>query len=153
MVAIYTDGSVYPNPNGDGGWSFVKIDDDGVITVTYGHALNTTNNRMELTAILQALKNETVVSTACIFSDSEYSINSITKWMWKWIKEKQYNRANYDLFKDISKECHIKPYIKYEWTKGHDGQEFNELADLWAGKARKEKIEGSFVFYNPNWND
>lgn len=146
---IYTDGSIWPNPGGVGGWAFVKVCKnekcEEIHEVVSGGEDQTTNNRMELRAIIEAIRmNDNVV----IYSDSQYCINSINLWMKRWVKEGQSDRANNDMFCEIS-DLLVGKNIEFKWVRGHNGNKYNEIADKAAGEARaileEELIEKSFL--------
>jgi len=83
VVQIWTDGACQPNP-GPGGWGWMAIDGDGVITEDFGGAPHTTNNRMEMTAILRALQALPDGCRALVMSDSQYCVNGLTIWRKSW---------------------------------------------------------------------
>jgi len=137
MIEIYTDGSCLTNP-GNGGWAAI-INKDGEITKISGNEKNTTNNRMELIAPINALKNMDTDSQIKIYTDSQYVKLGITEWINKWVinnwqtskKEDVKNKdlwiKLYDLNKSLSVEWH--------WVKAHAGNPMNEEVDLLAKKA------------------
>ncbi len=137
MIIYYTDGSASPNP-GPGGFSVVS---DGKPVVLGGEpsGAETTNIRMEGFAILSALKH--AGSEPCqIYTDSEFWINVITKWSLGWEaagwKKKGGEIKNLDIVQEV---CPLYRASQAElvWVRGHVGDEGNELADLWANKARE----------------
>lgn len=135
-IKIYTDGSCSGNP-GPGGWASVIVDVDGVETILSGHDSNTTNNRMELTGVLSALRhignvNTPVDTSIVLFSDSQYVVNGV-KWAmgWrknKWIKSDGKPALNADLWAEIL-SLTDKLNIEFVWVKGHAGNKYNELCD------------------------
>ena len=137
MIEIYTDGSCLTNP-GNGGWAAI-INKKGEITKISGNEKNTTNNRMELLAPINALKNMDADSQIKIYTDSQYVKLGITEWINKWVinnwqtskKEDVKNKdlwiKLYDLNKSLSVEWH--------WVKAHAGNPMNEEVDLLAKKA------------------
>ena len=137
MIEIYTDGSCLTNP-GNGGWAVI-ISKDGKILKISGSEKNTTNNRMELLAPINALKNMDADSQIKIYTDSQYVKLGITEWINKWVinnwqtskKEDVKNKdlwiKLYDLNKSLSVEWH--------WVKAHAGNPMNEEVDLLAKKA------------------
>ncbi len=130
MIKIYTDGACSVNP-GMGGWGAVIIFESGEQKEISGSELETTNNRMEITAVIQSLeldelKNDDKVK---IYSDSTYVINTITK-NWK-------RNANNDLWDQLDKLLE-KRIVEWEWVKGHSGNKFNEIADNLAVSAINE---------------
>ncbi|MCH2310105.1 MAG: ribonuclease HI [SAR202 cluster bacterium] len=127
MTDIYTDGACIGNP-GPGGWGVVILNENDNQFLSGGEK-NTTNNRMEIMAVIEGLKN--VESTdLTVYSDSTYVINTITK---GWKKNK-----NQDLWEILEKLVSEKN-VKWKWVKGHSGNEFNEKADQLAyGEAKKQ---------------
>ena len=142
MINYYTDGSCSPNP-GPGGFAAVKNTE----LVIVGHEDMTTNIRMEAKAIEAALRNAD--GQECqIYTDSEFWVNTITKWghSWKangWVK-KRGDIKNLDLVKEVFELFHNSK-AKLIWVRGHVGNIENEVADDWANKAREQKLIGSFL--------
>ena len=127
MIDIYTDGACIGNP-GPGGWGVVILQENDNFFLSGGEK-NTTNNRMEITAVIEGLKNVDSKDLT-VYSDSTYVINTITK---GWKKNK-----NQDLWEILEKLVSEKN-VKWEWVKGHSGNEFNEKADKLAyGEAKKQ---------------
>jgi len=139
QMAIYTDGACEPNP-GPGGWGLVVFMDGDIKNIDYaqyGYSDNTTNNIMELTAILMAF--DVIPDTelaATIFSDSRYCVDGINSWMHKWQKKGWKKKGgaikNLDLWKEIFDKVKEFPRVKLEWVRGHNGDMGNELADEFA---------------------
>ena len=141
MIKIYTDGSCEPNP-GPGGWAAVIYlgQDEKVIS---GSETETTHNRMELKAALEALLTVEPSSTIELFTDSEYLKRGITEWMptWKarnW-KRKKGKLANVDLWKALDAALG-KHTVEWMWVKGHAGHPGNERADRLARRAMKRYL-------------
>ena len=134
MVEIFTDGSAKGNP-GPGGYGIVMRFGGKVKELSQGYRL-TTNNRMELLAVIVAL--ETMKSTNYpirICSDSKYVIDSITKgWVFSWEKKGFKGKKNPDLWKRYL-QIHSKFNIQYVWVKGHAGHPENERCDQLAVQA------------------
>jgi len=135
MITYYTDGSASPNP-GPGGFAVIKNGKPHVLGSEDG---STTNIRMEGKAIIAALE-DAAGEHAEIFTDSEFWINVITKWAPGWevrgwskkggeIKNLDIVQKVYPLFKESK--------ATLNWVRGHEGDEGNELADIWANKARE----------------
>jgi ribonuclease HI len=137
MIEIYTDGSCLTNP-GNGGWAAI-IKEDGKIKKISGNEKNTTNNRMELLAPINALKKMNASSQITIYTDSQYVKLGITEWINKWIvnnwqTSKKEDVKNKDLWielYDLNKSLNVK----WKWVKAHAGNPINEEVDLMAKKA------------------
>ncbi len=137
MIKIYTDGSCLKNP-GNGGWAAV-INLNGKIIKISGSEKNTTNNRMELIAPINALKKIDKHKKVEIYTDSQYVKLGITEWIHKWIKNnwltsKREPVKNKDLWVELYNLTN-KFDIKWHWVKAHAGDPANEQADLLAKKA------------------
>jgi ribonuclease HI len=137
MIKIYTDGSCLENP-GNGGWAAIIID-DGKKTQIKGSKKNTTNNRMELSATINALKNIITKEEIHIFTDSQYVKLGITEWINKWVKNdwqtaKKEDVKNKDLWIDLYK-LNKSLNVKWNWIKAHAGDPLNEEVDSLAKKA------------------
>tara|TARA_B100000686_G_C16525635_1_gene829604 strand:- start:415 stop:867 length:453 start_codon:yes stop_codon:yes gene_type:complete len=129
---IYTDGACLGNP-GPGGWAALIFNKENKKKVITGSEKVTTNNRMELMAIIYALKPLKENSTVKIYSDSKYVINGINLWMkkWKennWLTSNKKPVKNIDLWKQLDNESK-KFKISWEWVKGHSGNIYNEEVD------------------------
>lgn len=135
-LIAYTDGACSGNP-GPGGWGVVLQARSGLKVTKQrelnGGAAETTNNRMELTAAIQALEALTRKSQIRIVTDSVYVKDGVTKWIlgWKkngWLTSAKKPVKNEDLWKklDAAQESHE---VSWEWIKGHAGHPENELAD------------------------
>lgn len=137
--AIYTDGSCEPNP-GPGGWGVVVVRDQSVVTTRHGHAPATTNNRMELQAIIEALSLVPPAARVTIHSDSNLAVQTLTAWAAGWEragwKRKSGPIANLDLVQTAWQELRRRPGVRVQWIKAHVGHQWNELADQLAGRWR-----------------
>lgn len=138
---MYTDGACKGNP-GKGGWG-VLLRYKGVEKQLYGGEAMTTNNRMELMAVIQGLS--ALTRPACdvhVFSDSRYVLSGITEWMPNW-KKKGWKTAakkpvvNEDLWRQLDALAQ-QHNIRWEWVKGHSGHVENELADALANRGIEE---------------
>ncbi|MDH5598916.1 MAG: ribonuclease HI [Cyclobacteriaceae bacterium] len=134
MIEIYTDGACSGNP-GPGGYGIVMKFGNHRKELSEGYRL-TTNNRMELLAVIVALESITSDKYPVrIFSDSKYVIDAITKgWLWGWQKKGFKDKANPDLWKRYI-PLHKKYKITYTWVKGHAGIAENERCDQLAVEA------------------
>ena len=133
-VIIYTDGACRGNP-GVGGWGVMLSYKDNVKEL-YGGDKDTTNNRMELMAAIQALEALTKPCTVQLYSDSSYVLKGITEWMpnWKkrgWKTASKHPVKNVDLWQRL--DAAIAPHdIEWKWVKGHSGDKGNDRADALA---------------------
>ena len=137
MIKIYTDGSCLTNP-GDGGWAAI-ININGEIKKISGNEKNTTNNRMELMAPINALKYIYSKDPIEIFTDSKYVKNGITEWINTWVLNnwKTSNKEdvkNKDLWIELYK-LNQSLNVKWNWVKAHAGDTLNEEVDMLAKKA------------------
>ena len=137
MIKIYTDGSCLSNP-GNGGWAAI-ININGEIKKISGNEKNTTNNRMELMAPINALKNINSKDPIEIFTDSKYVKNGITEWINTWVlnnwkTSKKENVKNKDLWLELHK-LNQSLNVKWNWVKAHAGDPLNEEVDMLSKKA------------------
>ena len=137
MIKIYTDGSCMSNP-GNGGWAAI-INMNGEIKKISGNEKNTTNNRMELMAPINALKNINSKDPIEIFTDSKYVKNGITEWINTWVlnnwkNSKKEDVKNKDLWIELYK-LNQSLNVKWNWVKAHVGDPLNEEVDMLAKKA------------------
>lgn len=138
MITIYTDGSSRGNP-GPGGYGVVMKFKEHRKEISQGYR-KTTNNRMELLAIIVGLESIKVKNAPVkIYSDSKYVIDSVTKgWLWGWIKKDFKGKKNKDLwlrFVDIYNQHRVS----FQWVKGHAGIAENERCDQLAVEAAEGK--------------
>lgn len=134
MIRIWTDGACSLNPGGSGGWAFVAVLNGVVIHQASGGASNTTNNRMEMLAVVEALQwlgN----GRAEVYSDSQYVVKGINDWMHKWHargwrlkKAKVQPPKNVDIWKTLYSLMRGS-LVTVTWVRGHNGDRFNEMAD------------------------
>lgn len=133
-VEIYTDGACRGNP-GPGGWGVVLIAGSRRKTL-HGGERNTTNNRMELTAAIEALGALKGEQRVVLYTDSKYVMEGIRSWLPNW-KKRGWKTAskkpvkNKDLWQALD-EAAARHEIRWEWVKGHDGNPGNEEADALA---------------------
>ena len=131
MLKIWTDGSCLGNP-GPGGWAFVATDGTNVAERCGGEC-DTTNNRMELMAVIRALTAAHRHKVVEIHTDSQYVKNGMQTWMKNW-KKNNWRTAdrkpvkNQDLWQQLD-ELAQHSDIHWVWVRGHNGEEFNERCD------------------------
>ncbi len=135
-VTIYTDGSCQGNP-GPGGWGAILRSGKHERLLSGGEK-DTTNNRMELHAALEALRALTESCRVTLYTDSEYLRKGITEWMPGW-KRRNWRRkggqlANVDLWMKLDEEIG-RHEINWRWVKGHAGNALNERVDRLAKQA------------------
>ncbi len=140
-VTIYTDGACSGNP-GKGGWGAILIFAKEKKYMSGSKQL-TTNNQMELTATIEALKAILKPSNIALYTDSQYVKNGITSWIFNWKKNgwKTANKkpvANKDLWIELEKYVDFHS-VNWFWVKGHSGDHYNEIADELAVKAMNER--------------
>ena len=141
-ITFITDGACSGNP-GPGGWCVI-IKKNGEVNEFFGGDLETTNNKMELTAVIKGFENLNNASEVLVKTDSTYVINGITKWLpnWKakgWINSAKKPVANKDLWEQL--ESLISNHkVDWLWVKGHSGDDENERADELARKGLRDNL-------------
>lgn len=140
QVMIYTDGACSPNP-GPGGWGAIHIFDGRPAVEISGFGGETTNNRMELTAVVQALSTLKRSHRVTLYTDSQYVKNGITSWIKKWQKNNWQTAdrkpvKNVDLWQTLLDESN-RHEVSWKWIRGHTADKWNERADELAVSARK----------------
>lgn len=139
-VEAYTDGSCRGNP-GPGGWgALIKFGQ--MEKEIFGGVAHTTNNRMELQAVIETLRMLVRPCQISLYTDSQYVKNGITGWIhdWKargWLTSSRKPVKNVDLWRDLDVEVQ-KHQVEFHWVKGHAGHEFNERADQLANSGLAE---------------
>tara|TARA_Y100000739_G_C20360634_1_gene352020 strand:+ start:215 stop:679 length:465 start_codon:yes stop_codon:yes gene_type:complete len=138
-VTVYTDGGASGNP-GPGGYGVVMLSGKHRKEMNGGFRL-TTNNRMELLAVIIALETLKFDGTdVTIYSDSKYVVDAVTKgWIFNWQKKNFVKKKNPDLWKRFLK-IYPQHSVKFVWVKGHAGNELNEVADRLAVSAYQEGV-------------
>ncbi len=139
VVTIYTDGSCSPNP-GPGGWGAVILPEKGKKRELSGKVPQTTNNRMELQATIEALRALAQPSKVQLYTDSKYVQNGISKWMpnWRknnWLTVDKQAVKNQDLWEALDAEIQ-RHTVQWLWVRGHANDTNNERADKLAVTAR-----------------
>ena len=132
-VVIYTDGACSGNP-GPGGWGAILMYGSHAKKLNGGD-IKTTNNRMELTAVIEALKALKRSCSIDLYTDSSYVKDGITKWIHGWKKngwrkggKKKEAIKNLELWQELDKQV-ASHKIEWHWVKGHSGDVYNEIAD------------------------
>jgi ribonuclease HI len=137
IVEIYTDGACRGNP-GPGGWAAL-LSYEGRDKELAGAEVLTTNNRMELTAVIRALESLKRPVRARLFTDSEYVRRGITEWLpsWKargWLTADRKPVKNQDLWVELEKLA-AAHQVEWHWVRGHSGVPGNERVDRLANQA------------------
>ena len=134
-VTVYTDGACSGNP-GPGGWGVLIVTGASENIELNGGEKHTTNNRMELTAAIEALKHFKQSTKLTVFTDSVYVKGGISSWLndWKargWKTASKKPVKNEDLWKELDEQNQIHN-VNWQWVKGHAGHPENERADFLA---------------------
>ena len=130
---IFCDGSCHPNP-GPGGWGVVAVRDADILWSGRGTEAHTTNNRMELYAIIEALRQISPDEEVTIYSDSQLCVQTLNEWAvsWErqgWTRAKGQPPKNLDLVQEAFGLVRARPKVEIRWLKGHAGSTWNEYAD------------------------
>ncbi|QJC27246.1 ribonuclease H [Anaplasma platys] len=142
-VVIYTDGACLGNP-GPGGWGAVLLFPCGKESKITGSCSDTTNNRMELTAVISALAALDEGKNVCVHTDSIYVKNGITSWIHKW-KLNGWRTSNNSAVKNVDlwmelEKLSLRHNVTWEWVKAHAGNRYNEEADSLAKDAIERQV-------------
>ena len=145
-IDIFTDGGCSGNP-GPGGWAFVALENDNLLSYSSGGDSQTTNNKMELTAVIKALETCQILGAkkVCISTDSQYVKNGITAWIinWKrngWKTSSKDPVKNKELWIELDNLC--KEFdINWIWVKGHAGIKYNEMCDSLVRKEMEKYLK------------
>jgi ribonuclease HI len=137
---VFTDGAAHPNP-GSGGWGAVYVIDNQIIAEERGAELQTTNNRMELTALLAGYRIVPSGQAAIVMTDSQLCVDTINVWAAEWErngwKRKRGAIKNLDLVQALYRLARSRPEIELRWIKSHNGFLWNEYADALATAYRR----------------
>lgn len=132
---VFTDGSCEGNP-GPGGWGVVWVEDDRVVAERHGTEARTTNNRMELRALIEAYELLPADAEVTIHSDSQLCVKTVNEWAAGWAargwKRKTGPIANLELVQELYALARAHPKAKLVWIQAHDGSRWNEYADALA---------------------
>ena len=138
---VFTDGGASPNP-GPGGWGAVYVVNDVLLAEEYGGDEATTNNRMELTALIAALRLVPARVPTIVYSDSNLAVRTINEWAAGWEKRgwrrKTGRVENLDLVKTVYEGFRQRPELELRWIKAHAGFKWNEYADQLANRWRED---------------
>jgi ribonuclease HI len=139
-TGVFTDGAAHPNP-GAGGWGAVYVIDDKVISEARGAEPMTTNNRMELTALIAGYGLIPPGTGAVVMTDSQLCVDTINSWAADWErngwKRKRGAIKNLDLVQELYRLARGRPEVELRWIKSHNGFRWNEYADALATAYRR----------------
>lgn len=142
-TGVFTDGSAIPNP-GPGGWGAVYVVDGVVIDQSYGHDPHTTNNRMELTALLAGTELVPAGTPARIHTDSNLVVRTVNEWAAGWARNgwrrKRGPVENLDLVRPLYERLQSRPELEVVWIKAHAGYRWNEYADALATAWARDEL-------------
>ena len=143
-VTLITDGACIGNP-GPGGWAYI-LRYDHRKREAYGSAPQTTNNRMELRAVIEGLRALKQGCRVTVITDSEYVKNGITQWIYRWKNKGWITKAktpvlNKELWMALEEEV-ARHEVHWEWVKGHAAHEDNNRCDELATRAAREQSQG-----------
>jgi ribonuclease HI len=139
---VFTDGAAEPNP-GPGGWGAVYVVGNEIVAECDGHAQQTTNNRMELSALKAGLALVPEGTPAIIHTDSQLCVSTINEWAAGWEKRgwkrKDGEIKNLELVQEVYALFKSRPELTLRWIAGHSGNRWNEYADSLASAYRRTK--------------
>ena len=140
---VFTDGSAHPNP-GPGGWGAVYVVDGQVVAQAHDSSPQTTNNRMELTALIHGFDLVPDGTPATVYTDSKLCVDTIRQWAPGWEragwKRKSGPVQNLDLVKELYAKAKARPELRLEWIRAHNGSRWNEYADSLSTAYLREEL-------------
>lgn len=135
QTGVFTDGSCEGNP-GPGGWGVVWVEDGRIVAERHGHDPATTNNRMELKALITAYELLPADAEITVHSDSDLCVKTVNEWAAGWERRGWRRKtgpiANLELVQRLYALAKAHPKVKLRWIKAHDGTLWNEYADALA---------------------
>jgi ribonuclease HI len=140
---VFTDGSCSGNP-GPGGWGAVRVEDGRIVAEEHGAEPQTTNNRMELTAMIAGLRMVEPDEAIDVYSDSQLVVQTLTQWAAGW-ERRGWKRTtgavkNLDLVQEAFALAKARPLARIQWIRAHDGSRWNEYADALATAYRRSEM-------------
>jgi ribonuclease HI len=136
-TGVFTDGSCEGNP-GPGGWGFVWVEDDRIVSEQHGADPQTTNNRMELAALIAAYETLPEDAAVTVYSDSQLCVKTVNEWAAGWEgrgwRRKSGPIANLEQVQKLYALAKRHPRVELVWIKAHDGSRWNEYADALASE-------------------
>lgn len=141
LDGVFTDGAAEPNP-GAGGWGAVYVCNNQVIDERSGHEPHTTNNRMELSALINGCALVPEGKKAVLYTDSQLCVSTVNEWAKSWEargwKRKGGEIKNLELVKELYGICKRRPELELRWIAAHSGNRWNEYADALATAYRRK---------------
>ena len=141
QTGVFTDGGCVPNP-GPGGWGVVYVIDGEIVAERHGHDPDTTNNRMELMALIEGAQLVPEGTLTTVYSDSNLAVRTINEWAVGWEsrgwKRKTGPVENVELVRRAYTAFRKRPELELRWIKAHVGYTWNEYADGLANRWREE---------------
>jgi len=139
---VFTDGSCEGNP-GPGGYGWVWVRDDEIVDQGHGYDPQTTNNRMELAALIAAYRTLPEDAELTVHTDSKLCVDTLTKWAAGWERRGWRRKtgpiANLELVQEAYALARAHPGVRLVWIKAHDGSRWNEYADALATHYMRER--------------
>ena len=140
---VFTDGSCEGNP-GPGGWGVAWVEDDRLLAERWGANPATTNNRMELTALIEAYRMLPVDARVTIYSDSQLCVNTVNVWAAAWERRgwrrKEGPIKNLDLVRELYALSREHSGVRLQWIRAHDGSRWNEYVDALATSYMRDRV-------------
>ncbi|HEX3852222.1 MAG TPA: ribonuclease H [Polyangiaceae bacterium] len=138
---VFTDGAAEPNP-GAGGWGAVYVANNQVVDERWGHEPYTTNNRMELSALIAGTALVPAGTKAVLYTDSQLCVSTVNEWAKGWEargwKRKGGEIKNLELVQELYGICQRRPELELRWIAAHSGNRWNEYADALATAYRRK---------------
>jgi ribonuclease HI len=141
---VFTDGACEGNP-GPGGWGYVWVEGDRVKSERHGSDPATTNNRMELTALIEAFRALPEDARVTVYSDSEICVKTVNEWAAGWEKRGWRRKtgpiANLELVQTLWQLAKSHRNVSLQWIRAHDGSRWNEYVDALANTFLRERAQ------------
>ena len=134
---VFTDGSCLGNP-GPGGWAYAWVVNDEIVAEGSGSEARTTNNRMELRALIEAFRRLPADAEVAVYSDSKLCVDTLNEWAPRW-RQRGWRRkggpiANLDLVQELYQLAEARPGASLRWIRAHAGTRWNEYVDAQASR-------------------
>lgn len=141
-TGVFTDGSCEGNP-GPGGWAFAWVEDDRIVAEDYGFEPDTTNNRMELRALIEAYRLLPLDARITVYSDSELCVRTVNEWAPGW-EQRGWRRKggpikNLALVQELYELKKAHGSVELRWIRAHSGSRWNEYVDALASSFMRQE--------------